>query len=82
MIQNEIDTFRTNFFERLIKDEEEKEATLKRKQINCTHLYNIIGETTFNNYQTRSCSKCEHSVTKSLQVWNGSKYGSGTCIIS
>jgi hypothetical protein len=80
MIVNEVDKFRNDFFEKLIKEEKEKERTLHLKQKNCHHDYSIQGHTTPNGYQSRSCSKCGHEALKSLRVWQGT--ANGTCIIA
>ena len=78
MITNEIDEFRNNFFEKLIKDEKEKEKALKLAQANCFHNYNILGQANEGGYQTRSCSKCGHSAFKNIRVWEGTKNGQCT----
>lgn len=76
---NEIDKFRQDFFNKVIADEKEKERIIKEKQRKCFHTYNIMGLTGPNGYQERTCSKCDHSITKSIRVWQGSS--SGTCIV-
>ena len=75
MIKNEVDEFRNNFFNNLIKDEKEKENALKLAQANCFHNYNIMGIVTANGYQNRTCSKCGHSAFKNIRVWEGAKNG-------
>jgi hypothetical protein len=72
---NEVDKFRNNFFEKLIKDEKEKERALKLAQANCFHNYNIMSLIGDNGYQQRTCSKCGHSALKSIRVWEGTKNG-------
>ena len=74
---NEIDKFRQDFFNKVIADEKEKERTIKEKQRACFHNYNLMGLIGANGYQERTCSKCEHSVTKSIRVWQGSGNGAG-----
>jgi hypothetical protein len=79
MIRNEIDEFRKNFFEKLIKEEKEKERALKLAQANCFHNYNIMGLVNENGYQERTCSKCGHSALKNNKVWAATK--NGACCI-
>jgi hypothetical protein len=76
---NPVDKFRNDFFEKIIKEEKEKEKALILAQKNCFHSYNLMGNITRNGYQERTCSKCEHSTIKSIRVWEGSK--NGQCII-
>ena len=76
---NEVDKFRNDFFEKLIKDEKEKERALKLAQANCFHNYNIMSLVNEGGYQTRTCSKCGHSALKNIRVWEGTK--NGQCII-
>jgi len=76
---NEVDKFRQDFFDKLIKEEKQKERELKLKQANCFHNYNIMGLVSDRGYQHRTCSKCGHYAIKSVQVWEGTKNG---CIIS
>jgi hypothetical protein len=80
MIKNEVDEFRKNFFDKLIKEEKEKEKATILAQKNCYHNYNLLGLIKENGYQERTCSKCGHSALKSLKVWEGTK--NGNCIIS
>jgi hypothetical protein len=75
MIKNEVDEFRNNFFNNLIKDEKEKERALKLAQANCFHNYNIMSLVNEGGYQTRTCSKCGHSALKNIRVWEGTKNG-------
>jgi hypothetical protein len=75
---NEIDKFRENFFDKVIKEQKEKENQLKRLQQQCPHSYSDILEQYQNGYQKRICSKCEHIAIKHLRVWEGTKH----CIIS
>lgn len=77
---NEIDKFRNDFFDKLIKEEREKEATILRQQANCVHKYDQLGRPSANGYQSRTCSKCGHSAVKSVRVWRGTEHG--TCVIS
>jgi hypothetical protein len=72
---NEVDKFRNNFFEKLIKEETEKERALKLAQSQCFHNYNIMGIVGDNGYQQRTCCKCGHSALKSVRVWEGTKNG-------
>jgi hypothetical protein len=76
---NEIDKFRNDFFDKVIKDAKDKERVEKLAQKNCFHKYIIMGPITAAGYQERSCSKCGHSSIKSIRVWEGSK--NGDCII-
>jgi hypothetical protein len=75
MIRNEIDDFRNNFFDKLIKEEKEKEKALKHKQANCFHKYDVEGLINENGYQQCTCSKCGHSAIKNIKVWNATKNG-------
>jgi len=75
---NEIDKFRNDFFDKLIKEEREKEAALERKQANCLHKYDGHGRPDANGYQSRRCSKCGHTAIKSVKVWRGTE----NCVIS
>ncbi len=80
MRENEIDKFRNNFFDKVIKEEQEKSASIERQQANCLHKYDKRGRPTKDGYQSRICSKCDHHAIKSLRVWRGTENGS--CIIS
>ena len=77
---NEIDKFRNDFFEKLIKEEKEKEVAIILAQKNCYHNYNIMSLVSANGYQERKCCKCNHTIIKSLRIWEGTKHG--TCIIA
>ena len=77
---NPVDKFRNDFFEKLIKEEKEKEQAKIMAQKHCFHNYNVMGIVNQSGYQERSCSKCGHSAIKSIRVWNGSK--NGECVIS
>jgi hypothetical protein len=77
---NPVDKFRNDFFEKIIKEEKEKEQAKILLQRKCFHKYNIMGIINQNGYQERTCSKCQHSVIKSIRVWEGSK--NGECVIS
>ena len=77
---NEIDKFRNNFFDKVIKDAKEKERVEKLAQKNCFHKYSVMGAITQAGYQERTCPKCGHSTIKSVRVWEGSK--NGECIIA
>lgn len=74
-----VDKFRKDFFDKMIKEEQEKEHALKILQQNCFHKYNIFGMN-HNGYQERTCSKCAHSAFKNIKVWEGTK--NGQCIIA
>ena len=76
---NEIDKFRNDFFDKVIKDAKEKERLKKLAQKTCFHKYSLMGTITAAAYQERTCSKCGHSAIKSVRVWEGSK--NGECII-
>ena len=77
---NEIDKFRNDFFDKVIKDAKEKEKAEKLAQKNCFHKYSVMGPITQAGYQERTCPKCGHSTIKSVRVWEGSK--NGECIIA
>ena len=78
---NEIDKFRADFFDKVIKDAKEKENAKKLAQKNCFHKYTITGPISQSGYQERTCSKCEHSAIKSVRVWQGIN-GRSECIIA
>ena len=77
---NEIDKFRNDFFEKLIKEEKAKEAAILREQTNCLHKYDEVARPSQNGYQSRTCSKCGHTAIKSTRVWQGTAHG--TCTIA
>lgn len=77
---NEIDKFRNDFFEKVIKEEKEKVRVRELAQKNCFHNYNIMALANANGYQERQCCKCGHSAVKSVRIWEGTKNGS--CIIA
>jgi hypothetical protein len=77
---NPVDEFRNAFFDKLIKEEQEKKRALELAQKNCFHSYNIMGIVNQNGYQERTCCKCGHSAVKSVRIWEGTKNGS--CIIA
>ena len=76
---NQIDKFRTDFFDKLIKEEKEKKAAQQMAQKHCFHNYNIMSLVNENGYQTRTCSKCGISAIRSVRVWEGNK--NGLCIV-
>jgi hypothetical protein len=76
MIRNEVDDFRNTFFDKLIKEEKEKERALKLKQSNCFHKYDVDGLINEHGYQQKSCSKCGYSTIKNIKVWNATENGS------
>ena len=78
---NEIDKFRNNFFDKLIKEEQAKVAAVERRQLTCAHKYDIrCHVANAPGYQTRKCSKCGLWSTKAERVWRGTEMG--TCSIS
>ena len=79
---NEIDKFRNDFLDTIIKDAKEKENAKKLAQKNCFHKYTITGPKTPSGYQERTCSKCEHSAIKSVKVWQGISRRGSECIIA
>ena len=74
-----VDKFRNDFFEKVIKEEKERENALKLAQIQCFHNY-ITENVYTNGYEQRTCSKCAHSDVKHIRVWNATK--NGQCIIA
>lgn len=48
-----VDKFRNDFFEKIIKEEKEKEKELRFIQKRCFHIYKNIN-------QEKSCIKCGH----------------------
>lgn len=80
---DQIDKFRNDFFEMVLKQEKEKEMAQKLAQTNCFHDFSIIGisyRSGQETYQERICSKCDRSDIRSIKVWEGAKYGK--CVIS
>jgi hypothetical protein len=77
---NPVDKFRDDFFDKLIREEREKENARIMNQKKCFHTYNLMGILNTSGYQERTCSKCGHSVIKSIRVWEGTK--NGNCIIA
>ena len=75
MIKNEVDEFRANFFNKLIKEEKEKERAKILAQKSCFHNYSVMGDISQGGYQQRTCSKCGHSSLKNVKVWKGTKNG-------
>lgn len=75
-----LEKFRSEFFDKLIKEEKEKEKAKIIAQKQCFHNYNLRGVITETGYQERTCSKCGHSALKSLKVWEATK--NGNCTIS
>ncbi len=71
----QIDKIRNDFFEKIKKQEEEKQAELEKKQSNCSHIYNIRGRPDSDKYQIRRCSKCNHSAVKSSIEWRAIEKG-------
>lgn len=68
MNNNPIDEFRKAFFDKVIAQEKETAAAIKRKQVNCWHKYKLNADTAVNHYGyiTLSCSKCGHTSTRSF----------------
>ena len=78
MIVNEIDKFRNDFFEKVVKEEKEKKQAIQLAQSQCFHQYDIVSATYQNGkntYQERTCSKCNHADVRSIKVWEGTKLG-------
>ena len=67
-----VDKFRNDFFEKVIKEEKERENAVKLEQSKCFHTY-IIETAYSNGYEQRTCSKCAHSALKHARVWNTEK---------
>lgn len=67
-MNNPIDEFRKAFFDKVIAQEKETAAALKRKQTNCWHNYklNTDTDTTQYRYIVLICSKCGHSSTRRI----------------
>lgn len=62
---NPIDKFRQDFFDKVIQQEKEVAAALKRKQLNCWHKYEVHGHTLSSSGNALLvCSKCGHSSTR------------------
>jgi len=73
-----VDKFRNDFFEKVIKQEKEREKALQFAQKQCFHTY-ITENVYANGYEQRTCSKCAHSTIKHIRVWNAKN---GQCTIS
>lgn len=62
MIRNEIDRFRTQYFEQLIEEEKAKEREQLLREQNCFHLYTIevppYKDLFIDGYVRFQCSKC------------------------
>ena len=71
---NDIDAFRTAFFEKIIQEENEKEAARKLKQKNCFHSYVM-------DTNQQICSKCEYVPVKQ-KMHNKQKLHTKECVIS
>jgi hypothetical protein len=67
---NDLDRFRSDFFDRVIKTAKEKERRIQEKQRKCFHTYTIFGQI-YKNYQEVICSKCGHKTVKGLQKKEG-----------
>jgi hypothetical protein len=63
---NPIDKFRQDFFDKVIQQEKEAAATLKRKQINCWHKYTLHGHALSGDV-ILVCSKCDHQTTRRMK---------------
>jgi hypothetical protein len=48
-----LETFRANFFAKVVKEKHEAEAALKRKQRICFHKYELVSG-------VKVCKKCTH----------------------
>ena len=57
----DIDSFRSQFFERVIQDERTKENQRQRQQKTCYHRYHPV-ELYQNGYMECICTKCEHVI--------------------
>ena len=79
MIVNEVDKFRKEFFEKMIKEEKERERKTKQRQSNCFHKYDLIGVVNEQGYQEITCSKCGHSSLRKETAVNAE--GKNSCII-
>jgi len=78
MIVNEVDKFRADFFEKVIKEEKENKQALQLAQSRCFHQYDTIlahYQSGKDMYQERMCSKCNHADIRSVKVWEGTKLG-------
>lgn len=68
MIRNEIDRFRTQYFEQLIEEEKLKEREQLLREQNCFHLYNIEvaphKDLFIDGYVRFQCSKCERTTLR------------------
>jgi len=63
---NQVDVFRKQFLDNLIKEEKEKEAQLKLKQSQCFHCYKE--STDSYGYPCRMCSKCDHITYRKIEI--------------
>uniref|UniRef100_A0A6C0IIK4 Uncharacterized protein n=1 Tax=viral metagenome TaxID=1070528 RepID=A0A6C0IIK4_9ZZZZ len=66
MRRNEIDDFRSAFFDNVIRQEKEKENALKRLQKNCFHTF-VLAESADHTMQHGICSKCQFVISKRIK---------------
>jgi len=66
MRRNEIDDFRSAFFDNVIRQEKEKENALKRLQKNCFHTF-VLAESADHTMQYGICSKCQFVTSRRIK---------------
>jgi hypothetical protein len=64
---NDVDKFRHEFFDKLVKEEKQKEREVLRIQKNCFHKYN-------EKNQELLCSKCGHIINKIINTGTDSNH--------
>lgn len=71
MMRNEVDDFRTAFFDRVIQEEQERERAVRRKQANCFHRYVPVGGASVGPlgpvaepFVALQCAMCQHTIVR------------------
>lgn len=86
MIMNEIDRFRTQYFEQLIEEEKLKEQQQLLREQNCFHLYNIevppYKDLFVDGYIRMKCSKCDRTTLRRTNTIKKRGSAISACIIS
>jgi hypothetical protein len=59
---DQIDKIRTEFFDKLNKEEEEKRAELEKKKATCSHAYMNCARPKSDGSQLKKCTKCHHMI--------------------
>jgi len=78
----EIDNFRSQYFKKVIQDEERKHRELKHAQTNCFHLYKIFEYDQNTNQILKTCSKCGHSLPQPFFPTKSKNSSNSNCTIT